>query len=168
MTIVTRRMLLLPYNESLQLEFVMLNCCAKNRAEMNGPHTVSSAKQLFEKILDDENVHSMAVLESTSRDYMGHVFISNLDHEPELGFIFDKAYWGKGLATEALKAFSRKRAVSLGYTKSKQNVNSHHKASMAVLEKLGFTKTRESKDLYGPYFEMEFTSDVAVGESSAA
>ncbi|MEF1305962.1 GNAT family N-acetyltransferase, partial [Vibrio owensii] len=55
-------MLLLPYNESLQLEFVMLNCCAKNRAEMNGPHTVSSAKQLFEKILDDENVHSMAVL----------------------------------------------------------------------------------------------------------
>ncbi|MEF1193549.1 GNAT family N-acetyltransferase, partial [Vibrio parahaemolyticus] len=27
-------MLLLPYNESLQLEFVMLNCCAKNRAEM--------------------------------------------------------------------------------------------------------------------------------------
>lgn len=66
MAIVTRRMLLLPYNESLQLEFVMLNCCAKNRAEMNGPHTVASAKQLFEKILDDENIYSMAVLESTS------------------------------------------------------------------------------------------------------
>lgn len=168
MTIVTRRMLLLPYNESLQLEFVMLNCCAKNRAEMNGPHTVSSAKQLFERILDDENVHSMAVLESTSRDYMGHVFISNLDHEPELGFIFDKAYWGKGLATEALKAFFPKACRELGLHKVKASVNSHHEASMAVLEKLGFTKKRESKDLYGPYFEMEFTSDVAVGESSAA
>ncbi|NIY89842.1 GNAT family N-acetyltransferase, partial [Vibrio campbellii] len=119
-------MLLLPYNESLQLEFVMLNCCAKNRAEMNGPHTVSSAKQLFEKILDDENVHSMAVLESTSRDYMGHVFISNLDHEPELGFIFDKAYWGKGLATEALKAFFPKACRELGLHKVKASVNSHH------------------------------------------
>ncbi len=87
MAIVTRRMLLLPYNESLQLEFVMLNCCAKNRAELNGPYTVASAKQMFEKILDDENIYSMAVLESTSRDYMGHVFIANLDSEPELGFI---------------------------------------------------------------------------------
>ncbi|CAE6913693.1 COG1670 Acetyltransferases [Vibrio sp. B1FLJ16] len=77
MAIVTRRMLLLPYDESLQLEFVMLNCCAKNRAEMNGPHTVASAKQLFEKILDDKNTYSLAVLESGSRDYMGHIFISS-------------------------------------------------------------------------------------------
>lgn len=168
MAIVTRRMLLLPYNESLQLEFVMLNCCAKNRAEMNGPHTVASAKQLFENILDDENIYSMAVLESTSRDYMGHVFISHLDSEPELGFIFDKAYWGKGLATEALKAFFPKACRELELHKVKANVNSNHQASMAVLEKLGFVKTRESKDLFGPYFEMEFTSDVAVGESSAA
>ncbi|EJG1561953.1 GNAT family N-acetyltransferase [Vibrio parahaemolyticus] len=161
-------MLLLPYNESLQLEFVMLNCCAKNRAEMNGPHTVASAKQWFEKMLDDENVYSLAVLESTSRDYMGHVFISDLDSEPELGFVFDKAYWGQGFATEALKAFIPKACRELGLYKVKANVHSHHKASIAVLKKLGFVTTRESKDLYGPYFEMEFTSDVAVGESSAA
>lgn len=102
----------------------MLNCCAKNRAEMNGPHTVASAKQLFEKILDDRNIYSLAVLESSSRDYMGHIFISQLDSEPELGFIFDKAYWGKGLATEALKAFFPKACRELGLHKVTANVNS--------------------------------------------
>ena len=168
MAIVTRRMLLLPYDESLQLEFVMLNCCAKNRAEMNGPHTVASAKQLFEKILDDRNIYSLAVLESTSRDYMGHIFISQLDSEPELGFIFDKAYWGKGLATEALKAFFPKACREFGLSEVTANVNSSHHASLALLKKLGFVVTRESKDLYGPYFEMTFTSDAVVGESSAA
>ncbi len=168
MAIVTRRMLLLPYDESLQLEFVMLNCCAKNRAEMNGPHTVASAKELFEKILDDGNTHSLAVFESASREYMGHIFISQLNSNPELGFIFDKAYWGKGLATEALKAFLPKACRELGLNKVTATVNCGHQASIAVLEKLGFTKISESKDLYGPYFEMEFTSDAVAGESSAA
>ncbi len=168
MTIVTRRMLLLPYDESLQLEFVMLNCCAKNRAEMNGPHTVASAKELFEKVLDDSNTYSLAVLESTSRDYMGHLFISHLNSKPELGFIFDKAYWGKGLATEALKAFLPKACRELGLSKVTATVNCGQKASLAVLEKLGFIKTGESKDLYGPYFELEFTCDAVVGESTAA
>ncbi len=168
MTIVTRRMLLLPYDESLQLEFVMLNCCAKNRAEMNGPHTVASAKQLFDKLLDNRNTYSLAVLESTSREYIGHLFISNLNSKPELGFIFDKAYWGKGLATEALKAFVPKACRELGLYKVTATVNCGHQASLAVLEKLGFIKTKESKDLYGPYFEMEFTYDEVVGESSAA
>ncbi len=168
MTIVTRRMLLLPYNESLQLEFVMLNCCAKNRAEMNGPHTVASAKQLFEKQFEDRNTYSLAVLENTSRDYMGHLFISHVNSKPELGFIFDKAYWGKGLATEALKAFLPKAFRELGLTKVTATVNCGHEASLSVLEKLGFIKISESKDLYGPYFEMEFTNDAVVGESSAA
>ncbi len=161
-------MLLLPYDESLQLEFVMLNCCAKNRAAMNGPHTVASAKELFEKLLDDRNTYSLAVLESTSRDYMGHLFISHLNSKPELGFIFDKAYWGKGLATEALKAFLPKACHELGLNTVTATVNCGQQASLVVLEKLGFVKTKESKDLYGPYFELEFTNDAVVGESSAA
>ena len=93
MTIVTRRSLLVPYNESLQSEFLMLNCCAINRAEMNGAHTVASAKKLFNKVMTDRNVYAMAVLDSATRDYIGHVFISDLDNDPELGFIFDKNYW---------------------------------------------------------------------------
>ncbi|MDF2155549.1 GNAT family N-acetyltransferase [Vibrio sp. CAU 1672] len=161
-------MLLLPYSESLQLEFVMLNCCAINRAQMNGPHNVASAKQLFNKILDDDSVYSMAVLDNSSRDYMGHVFISHLDDQAELGFIFDKTYWGRGLATEALKAFFPKACRELGLERVRANVNVNHQAAIAVLEKLGFSKSKEYKDLYGPYYELEFTSGAVVGESSAA
>ncbi|MCQ8200669.1 GNAT family N-acetyltransferase, partial [Vibrio parahaemolyticus] len=76
---------------SLKLVFVMLNCCAKNRAEMNGTHTVESAKQLFEKLLDDENIYSMAVVESTSRDSLWRVFISQRECEREGGGVFGTA-----------------------------------------------------------------------------
>lgn len=49
MTIATSRTLLVPYTEQLELDFIKLNCCPINRAEMNGPHSVASAKYLFKK-----------------------------------------------------------------------------------------------------------------------
>lgn len=166
MTIATRRTLLLPYNESLQSEFLMLNCCAKNRAEMNGPHTVASAKQLFQKLLHDPNLYSMAVLDNTTREYIGHVFISNLDGVPELGFIFDKLYWGKGLASEALKAFFPKALRERQIEKVIASVNLHHAPCLRLLQKLGFVIREEKQDGFGPYYELEFTSDAVVDESS--
>ncbi|MGY3568961.1 GNAT family N-acetyltransferase [Vibrio paucivorans] len=161
-------MLLLPYNESLQSEFLMLNCCAKNRAEMNGPHSVSSAKQLFDKVLNDPNTYSMAVLDSHTREYMGHVFVCQLDTAPELGFIFDKVYWGQGFAYEALKAFFPKACRELKLSRVIATANTHHEASIKLLSKLGFKHSGQQKDLYGPYYEFVFTSDVAVDESSLA
>ena len=138
MTIVTRRSLLVPYNESLQSEFLMLHCCRTNRAQMNGAHTVSSAKQLFEKTLNDRNLYAMAVLDSRSRDYMGHIFICDLDTEPELGFIFDKVYWGIGFASEALQAFFPKAVRDLNLTDVVATANIDHQPSIRILQKLGF------------------------------
>ncbi|RTZ15387.1 N-acetyltransferase [Vibrio aquaticus] len=163
MTIVTRRALLVPYNDSLQSEFLMLNCCATNRAEMNGPHTVSSAKRLFNQVMNDENVHAMAVLDSLSRDYIGHVFISGLNSdEPELGFLFDKKHWGKGFASEVLQSFFPKAIYNLGLSKVVATANVGHMASIRILSKLGFVLNTQKEDMFGPYGEYVFTSDVAV------
>ncbi len=162
MTIVTRRALLVPYNDSLQSEFLILNCCAINRAQMNGPHTVSSAKQLFRKIMTDKSIYARAVLDSHTREYMGHVFISNLDTDPELGYIFDKAYWGRGIASEVLQAFFPKALRDLSLSNVTATANVDHDASAQLLKKLGFHSTIQKSDTFGPYNEFVFTSDVAV------
>ncbi|NOH78954.1 GNAT family N-acetyltransferase [Vibrio sp. RE86] len=159
MTIVTRRSLLVPYNESLQSEFLMLNCCVINRAEMNGAHTVASAKKLFNKVMTDRNVYAMAVLDSATRDYIGHVFISDLDNDPELGFIFDKNYWGRGIASEVLHAFFPKALRDLNLTHVYATANVGHEASISILQRLGFILNAHKKDTFGPYMEFVFTSD---------
>ncbi len=166
MTIVTRRSLLVPYNESLQSDFLLLNCCAKNRAEMNGPHTVSSAKQLFSRMLHDETIYARAVLDSQTRDYMGHVFISTLDGLPELGYIFDKLYWGKGIASEVLVSFFNRAVRDLNLTQVMATVNSGHEPSIKLLNKLGFELVAHKQDAFGPYDEYRFTSDEAEYLSS--
>lgn len=165
MTIVTRRSLLVPYNESLQSDFLLLNCCAKNRAEMNGPHTVSSAKQLFERVLNDRNLYARAVLDSHTREYMGHIFISDLDTKPELGYLFDKAFWGKGIASEALAAFFPKAVRDLNLTHVVATSNVGHEASIKLLNKLGFQFTAHKRDTFGPYDEFLFTSDAAEDQT---
>lgn len=165
MTIVTRRTLLVPYSESLQSDFLMLNCCAKNRAEMNGPHTVASAKQLFQRILNDPSIYAMAVLDIQTREYMGHVFISEIDSAPELGYLFDKTYWGKGLGTEAVKAFFSRACWELNLETVKATANTHHTASLSILNKLGFALVGEHEDTFGPFFEFVFTSDVEADEN---
>ncbi|MCL9782771.1 GNAT family N-acetyltransferase [Vibrio sp. S4M6] len=168
MAIVTNRTLIIPYSESLQSEFLLLNCCSTNRAEMNGPHTLASAKALFREMLHNTNIYSMAVLDNRSREYMGHIFVSNLDARPELGFIFDSAYWGKGIATESLSAFFPRVCEEKQLSNVVATANVDHYASIAVLNNLGFKRTGQRFDKYGPYYEYEFTRDVVVDEISMA
>ncbi len=166
MTIVTRRSLLVPYNESLQSDFLLLNCCAKNRAQMNGPHTVSSAKQLFARMIHDDTIYARAVLDSRTREYMGHVFISDLDGAPELGYIFDKLYWGQGIGSEVLTAFFNRAVRDLDLSYVIATVNSAHTPSIKILQKLGFKLVAHKRDTFGPYDEFRFTSDVVEHQTS--
>ncbi|WP_394241962.1 GNAT family N-acetyltransferase [Vibrio astriarenae] len=162
MTLVTRRTLLLPYSNEFRNEFIMLNCCPKNRAQMNGPHTVASAKALFDSMLTDESTYAAAVVLSRTNEYIGHLFISELDTAPELGFIFDKSVWGQGLATEALQAFFPKALQHLGLKQVKASVNIGHTASLKLLAKLGFEVLGQNQDEFGPYYELQFCTDSAA------
>ncbi|WP_456296077.1 GNAT family N-acetyltransferase [Vibrio sp. AK197] len=168
MTIATRRLLLIPYNESLQSDFLMLNCCSKNRAEMNGPLTVTAAKQLFHQVMHDSSLYSMAVLDQTTREFIGHVFVCHLDKKPELGFIFDKAYWGRGIASEALKAFFPKALYECQLETVSATVNVNHQASIRILHKLGFMNSAQRSDSFGPFYEYVFRADAAINETRQA
>lgn len=167
MTIATTRTLLTPYTETLEADFVILNCNAINRAQMNGAHSVSSAKKLFQTVLNDPSLYAMAVLDNKTRDYLGHVFLQHSDDGlAELGFIFDRSHWGKGIGFEALKAFLSKACWELSLMEVYATVNVGHQPSIRILEKLGFKQGAVKSDIHGPYYEYRFTSDAVVSETA--
>lgn len=156
MTIVTRRTLVIPYTESFESEFLILNCCAKNRAQLNGPQTVSAAREQFKRVLHDDSLYAMAVLDNYNREFMGHVFVQAEDGRAELGFIFDKAYWGQGLASEALQAFFPKACARLNLTAVTARASLSNYAAIAILHKLGFQLSATRQDAFGSYYAFEW------------
>jgi len=63
---------------------------------------------------------------------------------PEFGFLLDPAYWGRGLASEALAAFVERRRA-LGSTELTADVDPRNAASIRLLERAGFTETGRAK-----------------------
>ncbi|WP_162062592.1 GNAT family N-acetyltransferase [Vibrio taketomensis] len=166
MTIATRRVILVPYNESLLSDYIVLNCCVKNRFYLNGPYTVSKAKQEFNQLLNDNQIYARAVLDSFTHEYIGHIALSDLSLQPTLVFVFDKSYWGQGIAAEALGAFLKKARRDLSLTHVCAVNSVEHMAAIRVLQKLGFENKGPSSDGEDQYVEHQFTFDVVAGENA--
>ncbi|KQA16786.1 acetyltransferase [Vibrio metoecus] len=159
-TIATRRTLLIPYTEALESDFLVLNYCAKNRSQMNGPTTVAAAKQLFQRVLHDASLYAMAVLDNYNREYMGHVFIEfESEGRAELGFLFDKAYWGQGLASEALNAFFPIICQRFSLQIVVATIKAQHEAARTLLQKLGFEHSADFDEFYGPCSQFVWTAE---------
>lgn len=60
-------------------------------------------------------------------------------HSAELGYWIGEPYWGKGIATKAVKLIVGYGFGELGLTRIFSSVFDHNKASQKVLEKNGFT-----------------------------
>lgn len=65
--------------------------------------------------------------------------------EGAFGLYFDKAYWGKGLATEAGKAFVDFGLRNLGLSRIVTTIDARHTASIRVIQKIGFTEEYASE-----------------------
>lgn len=153
MIIATQRTLLIPYNDSLQPEFLMLSCSVKNRATIHGAKTVAAAKVAFQKILLDPTIYGRAVLDNISRDYIGHIALSQLDRVPQLTFSFDKLYWDNGLASEALQAFFLNTREELKLSSVRALTCPNHLPSLQPLQKLGFHLQAEKEENGVVYYE---------------
>lgn len=138
MTIATKRTLLLPYTELFESHFLMLNCCTKNRAYLGGPLTVSEARELFHTLLESADTFAMAVLDNYNREYIGHIQLSVQKGIGNLFFIFDKAYWGKGFAFEALNSFIPHMCDHFSLTELKTVIQVKNIAAARLLKKLNF------------------------------
>jgi RimJ/RimL family protein N-acetyltransferase len=91
------------------------------------------------KMLEDEDLIIKTVL--FDGQVAGHIVQYLHDGNPEIGYWFGKAFWGQGIATEALQLFLAQVEVRpLGARAAKDNA-----ASVRVLEKCGFVVVGENK-----------------------
>ena len=100
------------------------------------------------RILRDETITKKTIV------FGGHVAgnVVSFEHsgKREVGYWIGKEYWGKGLATRALSEFLRNVTVRPLYA----GVAKHNIASIRVLEKCGFTLSREQKPSEQPAEEV--------------
>ncbi|MFC3023073.1 GNAT family N-acetyltransferase [Vibrio zhugei] len=158
MTVVTRRMLLVPYIEALESEFLLLNCSEKNRAFMNGPLTVSLARQAFQRLLYEVDTQAMAVLNNVTREYMGHIGLDMVDDEvARLTILFDHSHWNHGYASEAITAFLPHICQQKRIKTVLMNVPVLHTVGLQLMKKLGFMQKAQIADGFlGDYYQFEW------------
>jgi ribosomal-protein-alanine N-acetyltransferase len=76
-------------------------------------------------------------------------------NEATLAFYLARPYWGRGLATEAGRAFIKHGFRDLGIKKIHAGLNASNKASQRVIEKLGFTGVRSGGDATTQWHDYE-------------
>jgi len=94
------------------------------------------------RILDDETVVTQTVL--VDGQVAGNVVSFIQDGVREVGYWTGRAFWGRGIATQALADFLTHEQRRPLYA----HVVKHNAASRRVLEKCGFTLAAEEADDY--------------------
>lgn len=146
--------------EKLHGDNIELQCLSKNLASpnycewLNDPevnaglesrfidHTPESAEQFINAMNNDENSLLLGIFEKSSGLHIGNIKLGNINHfhrTADLGYLIgDQGYWGKGIATEAVK-------LTCGYAFNKLNLErldagayENNIGSRKVLLKSGF------------------------------
>ena len=93
----------------------------------------------WSKILEDDTITIKAIL--VGREVAGHIGSFEREGKPNVTYWIGREYWGKGLATEALRGFLGDLETRPMYASAaKDNV-----ASLRVLEKCGFKIAGQEK-----------------------
>ncbi len=102
-----------------------------------------TSKEAFDahwaKIMADEKIVIRTIL--YDQQVAGHIVQFEMFGESEISYWIDKTFWGKGVATEALRQFLRLQTKRPLYARTAQD----NIASIRVLKKCGFTITGEDK-----------------------
>jgi len=123
----------------------------------NGPMNLSMAEIAFTKLLDHWNEKGFGTWSIREKENSGFIIgFGGLDYrlygtetKLNLGYRFDKNYWGKGYATELAET-----AIEFGFNELKKPeifaiVRPKHLASIKVLEKCGMKLFAEKDDVPG-------------------
>jgi RimJ/RimL family protein N-acetyltransferase len=87
------------------------------------------------KLLADESLLKKTVI--VDGEVAGNIGSWTSEDKREVGYWIDRAFWGRGVASEALAAFLRLEQTRPLYA----GVAKHNLASIRVLQKCGFTVT---------------------------
>ena len=135
----TERLILRRYKrDDIQDLFEYLSDEEVVKYEPYKPHTLDEAKEALEwRIGTDEMI---AVELKNSHKMIGNVYMGKRDFEAlEIGFVFNRNYWGHGYAGESCKALSG-LAFSNGVHRIYAECDPNNKRSWKLLEALGFQR----------------------------
>ncbi len=79
-------------------------------------------------------------------EYAGYVQATVEAGSAEVAYVLGPAFWGQGLATEAVTVMCAHLAVDHGVTRLTAHVEPANRASRALLERLGFSFVRRTAD----------------------
>ena len=135
----TERLILRRYSkEDLQDLFEYLSDKEVVEYEPYQPQTFDEVKENLEwRIRSDEMI---AVELKDSHKMIGNVYMGKRDFEAlEMGYVFNRNYWGHGYAAESCKALIQ-QAFSNGIHRVYAECDPENKSSWKLLEALGFQR----------------------------
>jgi ribosomal-protein-alanine N-acetyltransferase len=115
-------------------------------AEAGATPSPEETKVILEKMIDFWAQHGFgrwAVVNKEDDELIGLCGFRLLDSTPELFYLFARANWGKGLATEAARAALRFGFEELGFERIMAAARHANIASIKVLTKIGMRYEKE-------------------------
>ena len=145
----TDRLILRRYREEdLQDLFEYLSDQEVVEYEPYRPLTLSETKENLEWRIGTEEM--VAVELKDSHKMIGNVYLGKREFEAlEIGYVFNRAYWGHGYAVESCKALIQ-QAFSSGIHRIYAECDPRNRSSWKLLEALGFQ--REAHLIKNVYF----------------
>ena len=105
------------------------------------PYTMKHAKEWYRKIRNRARRKGSQALELAiviDGQAVGCIAIFPKGHTAEIGYWLGRAYWSRGIMTEAVKAITKYGFDDLGLIRIHASTFPQSKASMRVLEKAGY------------------------------
>ena len=114
------------------------------------PQSLEQTQERINAIINHWDKHGFglfAVLERATSDFAGFCGLQYLENTPEIevGYRFEKRFWGMGLATEAAKASLEYGFERLGLDRIVAVVHPGNLASQRVVEKLGLRYEKDAR-----------------------
>ncbi len=117
---------------------------------------VEESRRLLERLIEHQEQHGFSLWAVTDRESAtvmgdcGLILYAHQGPEIELGFRLGKAYWGKGYATEAARAWVSYGFEELGLDRIVAVAHPDNAACQRVLEKVGMRFERTADDAGAP------------------
>lgn len=106
--------------------------------EPYGPMTLAETQEELERRISSEEMIAAELKDSGK--LIGNIYLGNREFQSlELGYVFNRAYWGKGLASEGCRALLQ-RAFSTGTHRVFAECDPNNENSWRLLEALGFRR----------------------------
>jgi len=147
-TITTTRLILRPFtlDDAPRLVELCNNYnIYKSTLTLPYPYTIESALSWIpthQEGFEQDSIYNFAITDKTTGIQYGSISLSNnkAHKNGEIAYMIGEEYWGRGYATEALKALVHFAFTEKGYRKVWGRFFTSNPASGKVMEKIGMTQ----------------------------